>query len=156
MLAATLLVVSVGLADSLNPSTLIPALWIARSPCRGALLSFTVGVFAVYPVCGLVVLLGPGPALIDALRHVRGPVERVVEVTGGVLVLAFALWRSRRRTSVERRGRGPLSRGSAFGLGAGIMAIELPTAFMYFGAIAAILAAHLAPPAEIALLVTYN
>ena len=34
------------------------------------------------------------------------------------------------------------TRASAFALGAGIMAIELPTAFMYFGAISAILAAH--------------
>ena len=41
-------------------------------------------------------------------------------------------------------------------LGAGIMAIELPTAFMYFGAISAILAAHPATPIELSLLIAYN
>jgi len=158
MLAVTLLVVSVRLADSLNPSTLITALWIARAPSTGALVGFTFGVFAVYLAGGLVFLLGPGPALIDALHHVRGPVEHAVEAAGGVLVLAFAcaLWRSRGMTSTERRRRGSVSRSSAFGLGAGIMAIELPTAFMYFGAISAILAGHHPAPLEIALVIAYN
>jgi hypothetical protein len=36
------------------------------------------------------------------------------------------------------------------------MAIELPTAFMYFGVISAILAAHAAAPAAFALVVAYN
>jgi hypothetical protein len=36
------------------------------------------------------------------------------------------------------------------------MAVELPTAFMYFGAIAAILAAHPAASLEISLLIVYN
>jgi hypothetical protein len=36
------------------------------------------------------------------------------------------------------------------------MVVELPTAFIYFGAISAILAARLAAPAEISLLITYN
>ena len=36
------------------------------------------------------------------------------------------------------------------------MAIELPTAFMYFGAISAILAARLAAPLEISMLAVYN
>lgn len=36
------------------------------------------------------------------------------------------------------------------------MAIELPTAFMYFGAISAILAAHAPTPVGISLLIAYN
>ena len=36
------------------------------------------------------------------------------------------------------------------------MAIELPTAFMYFGAISAILAGHHPAPLEIALVIAYN
>ncbi len=36
------------------------------------------------------------------------------------------------------------------------MALELPTAFMYFGAISAILAAHPATSVEISLLIAYN
>jgi cytochrome c biogenesis protein CcdA len=52
--------------------------------------------------------------------------------------------------------RRPQTRAAGFGLGAGIMAIELPTAFPYFGAISAILSARTALPVEISLLVAYN
>jgi cytochrome c biogenesis protein CcdA len=44
----------------------------------------------------------------------------------------------------------------ALALGAGLMAVELPTAVPYFAAIAAILAEHLALVTEIALLLLYN
>jgi len=36
------------------------------------------------------------------------------------------------------------------------MAVELPTAFMYFGAISAVLASHAVAPLELSLLVVYN
>jgi hypothetical protein len=36
------------------------------------------------------------------------------------------------------------------------MAVELPTAFMYFGAISAVLASHPVVPVEVSLLVAYN
>ena len=36
------------------------------------------------------------------------------------------------------------------------MAVELPTAFIYFGAISAVLAAHRVAVAEVSLLVVYN
>ena len=48
------------------------------------------------------------------------------------------------------------TRRSAFLLGAGISAVELPTAFMYFGAVSAILGSHAALPERIALVVAYN
>jgi cytochrome c biogenesis protein CcdA len=158
MLALTLVVASIALADSVNPSTVVPALWIASAARGRGLLSYTVGVFAVYLAGGLLLVFGPGPALITALHHVRGPVEHAVEAIGGVVALAFAiwLWCTRGRQEGEPRRRGPQTHASAFGLGAGIMAIELPTAFMYFGAISAILAAHHPAAVEIALLLVYN
>jgi hypothetical protein len=36
------------------------------------------------------------------------------------------------------------------------MTVELPTAFMYFGAISTVLAARVAAPAEVSLLIVYN
>lgn len=45
---------------------------------------------------------------------------------------------------------------SAFALGAGIMAVELPTAFVYFGAISAILTARPGVPLEVSLVALYN
>ena len=103
------------------------------------------------------VALGPGPVLISALHHVQGPVEHGVEAAAGVLVIALAvwLWRSRHSQRVAGLPRpGCNRRGIA--LGAGIMAVELPTAFIYFGAISAVLASHPVAPGTVSLLVLYN
>jgi cytochrome c biogenesis protein CcdA len=158
MIGVTLLVASIAIADAINPSTIVPALWLASAPQARGLGSYIVGVFAVYLVGGLVLVFGPGPALIAALHHIRGPVEHALLAAGGAvaLVFAFVLWRSRRNERTARSMPRLQGRGSAFALGAGIMAVELPTAFVYFGAITAILAAHPAAAVEIALLLVYN
>ena len=157
MAALTLLVASIAIADSLNPSTVVPALWMASTP-SGHVVSFTLGVFLVYLAGGLVLLLGPGPALISALHHLGGTVEHAIEVALGVAVLAFAgwLWHARRSQSTTHLPHPARSRRSAFTLGAAIMAVELPTAFVYFGAISAVLAFHQAVTVKVALVVAYN
>jgi cytochrome c biogenesis protein CcdA len=157
MPALMLLVASIGVADSINPSTVVPALWMASTP-RAHLASFTAGVFAMYYLGGLVLVFGPGPALISSLHDFHGTFEHGLEAGGGVIVLvaALALWRSRHSERSVRLPRPGCTRSSAFGLGAGIMAIELPTAFMYFGAISAVLAVHPVAVEEISLLVVYN
>jgi len=153
----TLLVASIAFADSINPSTVVPALWMASTP-RAHLASFTLGVFAVYLAGGLVLVFGPGPAIISALHHVGGTVEHSIEAAAGVgvLVLALGLWRSRHRQQSARLPKPGCTSASAFTLGAGIMAVELPTAFIYFGAISAVLASHRAAALEVSLLVVYN
>jgi len=153
----TLLVASIAVADSINPSTVVPALWMASTP-RAHLVSFTFGVFAMYLAGGLVLVFGPGPALISALHHIGGTVEHSLEAAGGVVVLAvaFGVWRSRNSERLARLPQPGCTRASAFMLGAGIMAVELPTAFMYFGAISAVLASHRAAGVEVALIVVYN
>lgn len=158
MLALTLVVASIALADSINPSTVIPALWLASAPSASRLASYTFGVFAVYLAGGIVLVLGPGPALIASLHQLHGPLEHGLQAIGGTIALALAvfLWCSRNRGGDRPDARPTHTRASAFALGAGIMAIELPTAFMYFGAISAMLAAHRATSTDIALLVTYN
>jgi cytochrome c biogenesis protein CcdA len=164
MIGLTLIVSSIAIADSINPSTLVPALWLAGAREGRGLASFTLGVFAVYLAGGLVLVLGPGPALIAALHHVGGSIEHGLEAAGGIGALVFAvfIWRSGRPTQAaaagapEARGAPRNSRASAFALGAGIMLIELPTAFIYFGAISAILARHASPLRQIVLLLVYN
>lgn len=153
----TLLVASIAVADSINPSTVLPALWMASTP-RAHLASFTFGVFAVYLTGGLVLVFGPGPALISALHHIRGTVEHSVEAAGGVIVLMLALgvWRSRHSERLARLPQPGCTRSSAFKLGAGIMAVELPTAFLYFSAISAVLASHTVAGVEVFLIVAYN
>jgi Sap, sulfolipid-1-addressing protein len=158
MLGLILVVGSIGIADSINPSTLVPALWLASTPQARGVGSYALGVFAVYLAGGLVLVFGPGPSLIAALHRLSGPAEHGLEAGLGVLALGLAItvWRSRRSGPVAPRARRSYSRTSGFALGAGIMAVELPTAFMYFGAVSTILAARLTAPAEVSLLITYN
>src|SRR6266487_4470968 len=62
------LVLSVALVDSLNPSTMGPAVYLAtRKHAARSLLGFTLGVFAVNVAAGLVLTLGPGQAILAAV-----------------------------------------------------------------------------------------
>lgn len=143
MLRLAGIVISVGLADSLNPSTIGPALYLAtgqRPALRVAL--FTLGVFAVNFIGGVVLAIGPGRLLLGLVPHPRGTVRHLIELVAGLVLLgvATALWR--RRHSLARR-RLPMRSGhgrSALFAGASIAAVELPTAVPYFAVIAAIVA----------------
>ena len=163
MLALAVLVGTIGLADSLNPSTLGPALVIATG--EGAvprLIAFTVGVFAVSLVGGLVLVLGPGQVLLSALPHPSPKAKHIAQLAGGVVLigLGVAAWLRRRRLArdltSDRDGRTGAGVLSALGLGAGIMAVELPTAVPYFAAVAAILGAHGGTAAQVILVGIYN
>src|SRR5437764_14319113 len=119
MAALTLLVASIAVADSINPSTLLPALWMV-SASRSHLGSFTLGVFVVYLAGGLALVLGPGPALIAALRGAGPGFEHALEAVVGIglLVFAVALWRSRGAEVDPSPARPGLTRRSAFAIGA--------------------------------------
>jgi cytochrome c biogenesis protein CcdA len=151
--------ISVGLADSLNPSTVGPALYIATGGHRAwRVMQFTIGVFSVNFVGGIVLTIGPGRLLLGLVPHPQGTVRHVIELAAGVglLVVAAAIFMGRR--SLARRelpGRGG-SGGSAFVTGGSIAAIELPTAAPYFAVIAGIVASSASVPQEIGLLVLYN
>jgi cytochrome c biogenesis protein CcdA len=160
MVAPALLVASIGAADSLNPSTIGPALVFAtgRRPVR-ALASFIAGVFLVSFAAGVLVILGPGQLLIDSLPEPSAHAKNVVEVVAGALLLLLAAVLWARRGGVSGRIAGSRSEEtdrSAFLLGAGIIAVELPTAFPYFAALANIVAAHVSLGAGIALVALFN
>ena len=151
--------ISVGLADSLNPSTAGPALYLATAH-RGAwrVAQFTIGVFGVNLAGGLLLTIGPGRLLLGLVPHPQGTVRHVIEFVAGVVLLAaaVALWVGRR--SLARRelpGRGGGSR-SALVAGASIAAVELPTAAPYLAVIAGIVASTAQLPEQIGLLVLYN
>lgn len=153
------LMLSVGLADSINPSTVGPGLYLAtvsRSVWR--VLQFTIGVFAVNLAGGVVLTIGPGRALLGLVPRPHATVKHVLELVAGIVLLsvAVALWTGRRK--LARRdlpgdgGRG----GSSLITGASIAAIELPTAAPYFAVIGAIVASDASVPEELGLLVIYN
>jgi cytochrome c biogenesis protein CcdA len=159
VLALLTVVISIGLADSANPSTIAPALYLATEKnAPRSIAGFIVGVFVVYLAGGLVLTFGPGPFLLDALPHPRRETVHAIELALGVgaLLLALVLWLARDRVAThlgrhERRvGR------SSILLGGAIMAVELPTAFPYFAVIAAVVGSHTHVLTRVALLVLFN
>jgi cytochrome c biogenesis protein CcdA len=152
--------VAIGLADSANPTTVAPALYLASADhARRQVAEFTLAVFAVYLVGGLAVALGPGQLLLALVPHPGRRLGYVLElVAGGVMLSASAfLWGYRDRlvrrepaAAIKIRGR------SGAVLGATITAIELPTAFPYFAAIAAVVTSRLDIVGQIVLIVVFN
>jgi cytochrome c biogenesis protein CcdA len=153
------LVLSIGLADSMNPSTIAPGLYLAMgNKARLDLVQFTLGVLAVNLVGGAAIALGPGQALL-ALVPKPGPTARyIAETVAGVVMVIAAVVLWRRRESLSRRQLpAPRSEGrSALLLGVTIAAVELPTAFPYFAAIAAIVGSGFDPVRQLILLGIYN
>ncbi len=149
----------VGLADSINPSTVGPALYLATvRKAVWRVIQFTVGVFGVNLSVGLVLAIGPGRLLLGLVPHPQGNVRHVIElVAGAVLVAAaVALWLGRRtlaRHELPGRSGGG---GSALLTGASVAAVELPTAAPYFAVIAAIVASSASLPEEVGLVALYN
>jgi cytochrome c biogenesis protein CcdA len=152
------IVLAVGLADSLNPSTVGPAVYLATAPrpvARVAL--FTLGVFAVNVAAGIALALGPGMLLVHIVPRPDRTVRHALELAAGLVLMAIAvaMWAARRRLAAHelpmREGGG----GSALALGASIAAVELPTAAPYLGVIATIVAQRPSVPQTIALLALF-
>jgi cytochrome c biogenesis protein CcdA len=154
------IVISIGLADSLNPTTIAPALYMAEGKRAVAeVVEFTLGVFAVYLFGGVLVLLGPGELILDAVPRPSHTARDIIEIVVGVamLVAAAVLWRKRDRLGMARpEHRPPTQPRSSAILGATITAVELPTAFPYFAAIAAVVGSGYTLPRQIFLLVLFN
>jgi cytochrome c biogenesis protein CcdA len=153
------LVVSIGLADSLNPTTIGPAPYLAVGERgRRRVAEFTLAVFTVYLLGGIAIALGPGQLVLSVFPHPRRGAAHILEIVAGAAMLGVAgfLWSRRRRLS--QRGApatNPEGRSSVI-LGAAITAVELPTAFPYFAAIAAIVGSGIGTTRQIALLVLFD
>jgi cytochrome c biogenesis protein CcdA len=156
------IVISIGLADSLNPTTLAPALVLAtgeHGSGRHDVSRFLIGVFGVYLLGGLLIALGPGELVLGLVPKPSPRAAQILEVIAGAVLLAAAglLWRHR-ATLAEKQLMtmdGSKRRPSLI-LGATITAVELPTAFPYFAAIAAIVGSGQPISNQVLLLVLYN
>lgn len=153
------LVVSIGIADSANPSTIAPALYLgAGEHAARSVALFTLGVFGVFFVGGGLIMFGPGQLLIALIPHPAATLRYVLEVIAGVVMLVGAalVWRVRGRLGDRKLPTFRAEGKSGAVLGATIAAVEFPTAFPYFAAIAAVVAADVGPLRELLLLVLYN
>lgn len=72
MLSIALLVVSLAVADALNPVTIAVALYLATGN-RSRVVLFLAGVFGVYLLGGAALLLGPGQLLGTAVSSSSTP-----------------------------------------------------------------------------------
>lgn len=138
MLKILALVVTVALGDSLNRSTIGPALFIASGKrARIAVLEFTLAVFVVHFAGGAILLLGPGHLLLSLVNKLAHTTRDALELAAGLaLLLAGAvIWNQRHRLAQKTLPSPNPQRKSSILLGATIIAIELPTAFPYFAAI---------------------
>jgi cytochrome c biogenesis protein CcdA len=151
--------ISIGIADSLNPSTIGPALFLAGGERpRTKVGEFTIGVFAVYFIGGAAIALGPGQLLLQLVPHPHRDARHIIEIGAGaaMLLASLILWRFRKHLS-EREIMTPKTEGrSSVAFGATIMAVELPTAFPYFAAIAAIVGSGFDPVRQLLLLLLFN
>jgi cytochrome c biogenesis protein CcdA len=152
--------ISIGLADSLNPSTIAPALYLASGErARERVTQFTLAVFLVYLVGGVAIALGPGQLLLSLVPHPGHVANHIIETSVGVALIigGLLLWRHRRSLSNRDRPRlDPRNKRSSWLLGATITAVELPTAFPYFAAIAAIVGSGVGVIRQLVLLVLFN
>jgi cytochrome c biogenesis protein CcdA len=153
------LCISIGLADSINPSTIAPALFMAGGDhARQRVVQFTIAVFLVYFLGGAIIALGPGQLLLSVVPRPHHEARAILETVAGVAMLlaSWWLWRHRNRLSNKQpKTIDPEGKSSAW-LGATITAIELPTAFPYFAALAAIVGSGFDVPRQLFLLVLFN
>jgi cytochrome c biogenesis protein CcdA len=153
------IVVSIALADSINPTTIAPALYMAegkRAVTR--VVEFTLGVFVVYLLGGMLILLGPGELVLDLLPHPGHTARHVIEIIAGVALIigAVVVWLKRHALAAREPQRKRTYARSSAVLGATITAVELPTAFPYFAAIAAVVGSGVSLTRQIMLLVLFN
>lgn len=159
-------VISFGLADSLNPSTVGPALFLAtREHPRSRVLQFTAGTFVVFLAGGLILTLGPGAAIVSLVPRPNATTRYILETIAGAAMIGagLVLWRRRERIRERAKhdspGSGRLASGAArrpWVLGGTISLVELPSAFPYFAAIAAVVGSGLGLTSQILLVVIYN
>lgn len=159
MLRVTLIVVSIGLADSIGPATIGPALYLAtRRHARWQVAEFAIGIVAVNMAAGALIALGPGQFLLSLVPSPSPIAEHVTEVVIGsaIIVGAAVVWWY--RASLARRQLPAMTArtGPGLVLGAGRALLGLPTAFPYFAAIAVIVASGVGVPQQASLLLLYN
>lgn len=160
MLHLLALVLSIGLADGINLTSIGPALYLAaeRNPRRNVA-EFAAGYFVVLLLGGLVLTVGPGRAILALVPTPTLTTRYILEIIAGVamLIAAATLWWRRERLSQRRSAHSQQSpQRPPFLLGAAISAVELPTAFPYFAAIVAIIGSGLGIADQILLVAIYN
>jgi cytochrome c biogenesis protein CcdA len=150
-------IAGLGLVDSLNPATIAVGVLLATTERPlGRMAGYIAGIFSVYLAGGLILTLGPGSLLRKALDRPESTALDVAFLVAAAAAFAFGVWVFLHRDVEAKLPDVAVRPGSAVALGAGMTAVDLPTAFPYFAAILAILGEDLANSTEVALVVLFN
>lgn len=163
MVGLALAVVAIALADSLNPSLIVGAVYLALgpNPVRGTL-AFSLAAFAVTLAGGVLVAVGLGDLILSLLPKLSRTLKyELMTALGLAIVVSGAViwWRRDSLADSEppsQRTAAHTGDGSALLLGAGIASVELLTAFPYFAAIALVVGSSVSLGGKAFLLVLYN
>jgi hypothetical protein len=163
LLALALAVVGIALPDSLNPSLIAAAVYLAlgQHPFRRTL-AFTLAAFAVTLTGGLAIALGLGDLILSLLPKLSHTVKWDVLTVVGVLLVAGSVviwWRREALVDSQPPSAHAAAGGehsSALVLGAGVAGVELLTAFPYFAAIAMVIGSSVSAGGKVFLMVLYN
>lgn len=148
----------IALGDSVNLSTVVPALYLATGKRAVATVGgFLFGLLAVNLLAGLVIMLGPGQLLLSLVPKPAPLAKHILELVVGAVLVALAVMAWFRRGTLARHQLPGVDRGgSSVALGAGIGAVELPTAVPYFAGIAVIVDSGSGVGGQVAMLALYN
>jgi Sap, sulfolipid-1-addressing protein len=156
-----LTVSAIALPDSLNPSLIGVAIYLAARPNpRRQTAAFTAAAFAVTLAGGVLLALGLGDLILSIVPKPGQTLKYALEIAvGAALVIAGAgtWWRRRALAGgPSHRDVADTGTGGAAVLGAGVAGIELLTAFPYFAAIAIVVDASVSDGAKLLLLLLYD
>ena len=159
MLRLVILLTGIALADSVNPTTIGPALYLAtvgRAVRRVA--EFTAAFFAVNFLAGVLIVVGPGRLLVTLASRPDPELKHLIEFVAGLVLIgvALALFLGRTRLAAAAGSGRDMRSGHAWALGAGLAVAELPTAFPYFAALAAVIGSGLGLPRQLLLVLLFN
>lgn len=160
MVALALAIIAIALPDSLNPSLIVAAVYLALGthPLRRTL-AFTISAFVVTLAGGLAIALGLADLILSLLPKPSHAVKWGVITAVGVFVMCGGgvIWcRRDALAGAPESQHKPSKGGSPVLLGAGIAGVELLTAFPYFAAIALLLGSSVSAASKASLLVLYN
>jgi hypothetical protein len=153
------IVVGVGIVDSLNPSTIAPALYLAGGGrAVRSLAGFAAGVFGTNLGAGVLIALGPGQAIMAELPRPGEHARHLIETGAGAVTIALAavLWHQRERVAGHVAASAARFDRSALLVGAGITLLELPTAIPYFAVIATVVGAGRSAVTQLGFLAIFN
>ena len=153
---------AIALPDSLNPSLIVTALYLAVGPHRTRrTTAFAAAAFAVTLAGGVALAFGLGNVIGSLVPKPSATVRHALLLAAGIALVAggCAIWWRRRALIAKTSARAVKPSGggaSAAALGAGVAGVELLSAFPYFAAIALVVGSSVSLAGKLLLLIVYN